>query len=303
MTMPNTHPSLPHFELIQPATLNEASQFLSLHPEDARPFLGGTDIFVRLRDGHLTLKTLVNIKNIPGMNTLRFDPKTGLTIGSAVPMNRVVAFPDAQVHYPLLLEAARSVASYQLRNRATIVGNICNASPAGDTSGASLIYKGELNVYSTNGERQIPLEDFFLGPGKTALKPGEIVTSIHFPIPPQGHQGKYLKLGRNVISDLSIVGVAVLGYADETAKSKFRFRVALASVAPVPFIARDAEELLAGQPLSDAVITKAAEAAMNACHPIDDVRSSATYRQAMVFRLTYRAVNDVWQRLQKTAKS
>jgi CO/xanthine dehydrogenase FAD-binding subunit len=303
MTMPNTHPSLPHFELIQPATLKESSQFLTQHPEDARPFLGGTDIFVRLRDGHLKLNTLVNIKNIPGMDTLSFNPQTGLTIGSAVSMNRVIIFPEVQVHYPLLVEAARSVASYQLRNRATIVGNICNASPAGDSSGASLIYKGELNVYSANGERQIPLEDFFLGPGKTALKPGEIVTSIHFPLPPQGHQCKYLKLGRNVISDLSIVGVAVLGYADETAKSKFRFRIALASVAPVPLIARDAEELLASQPLSDAVITKAAEAAMNACHPIDDVRSSAVYRQAMVFRLTYRAVSEVWQRLQMKAKS
>jgi CO/xanthine dehydrogenase FAD-binding subunit len=303
MTMPTTHPSLPHFELIQPATLAEASQFLSIHPEDARPFLGGTDIFVRLRDGHIKLKTLVNIKNIPGMDTLRFDPKTGFTIGSAVPMNRVIAFPECQTHYPLLAEAARSVASYQLRNRATIVGNICNASPAGDTSGASLLYKGELNVYSANGERQILLEDFFLGPGKTLLKPGEIVTSIHFPLPPQGHKGKYLKLGRNVISDLSIVGVAVLGYPDDSVKSKFRFRIALASVAPVPLIAGDAEEILASQTLSDAVITKAAEAAMNACHPIDDVRSSAAYRQAMVFRLTYRAVNDVWQRLQKTAKS
>jgi CO/xanthine dehydrogenase FAD-binding subunit len=303
MFMSNSHPALPHFELFQPITLKEASQFLTQHPEDARAFLGGTDIFVRLRDGHLKLKTLVNIKTIPGMDILRFDPKTGLTIGSAVPMNRVIFFSEAKIHYPLLVEAARSVASYQLRNRATIVGNICNASPAGDISGASLIYKGVLNVYSAKGEQQIPLEDFFLSPGKTLLKPGEIVTSIHFPLPPREQQGKYLKLGRNVISDLSIVGVAVLGFPDDTAKSKFRFRIALASVAPVPFIARDAEEILASQPLSDAVINKAAEAAMNACHPIDDVRSSAEYREAMVFRLTYRAISEVWQRLQKTAKS
>ena len=301
--MPNSHPSLPHFELIQPASLKEASQFLSSHPEDARPFLGGTDIFVRLRDGHLKLNTLINLKAIPGLDELGFNPEEGLTIGSAVPMNRVIAFAEAQAHYPLLVESAHSVASYQLRNRATIVGNICNASPAGDTCGASLIYKGELNVYSPSGERQIPLEDFFIEPGKTQLKPGEIVTSIHFPLPPQGHQGKYVKLGRNVISDLSIVGVAVLGYPDATAKSKFSFRIALASVAPVPLIAREAEEILSSQPLSDAVITQAARAAMNACHPIDDVRSSAAYRQAMIFRLTYRAITEVWQRLQPPIKS
>ena len=300
--MPNSHPSLPRFELNQPTSLKEASQFLSQHPENARPFLGGTDIFVRLRDGHLKLNTLVNLKTIPGMDELSFNPEEGLTIGSTVPMNRVIAFPEAQTHYPLLVEAAHSVASYQLRNRASIVGNLCNASPAGDTCGASLIYKGELSVYSPGGERKIPLENFFLGPGKTLLKPGEIVTSIHFPLPPKGHQGKYLKLSRNVISDLSIVGVAVLGYADATAKSKFRFRIALASVAPVPLIAKEAEEILASQPLSDAVITDAARAAMNACHPIDDVRSSAAYRQAMVLRLTTRAITEVWQRLQKTSK-
>ena len=300
--MPNSHPSLPRFELIQPTSLKEASQFLCLHPEDARPFLGGTDIFVRLRDGRLKLNTLVNLKAIPGMDELSFNTEDGLTIGSVVPMNRMIVSPEAQTHFPLLVEAARSVASYQLRNRATIVGNICNASPAGDTCGASLIYKGELNVYSPDSERKIPLEDFFLGPGKTLLKPGEIVTSIHFPLPPKGHQGKYIKLGRNVISDLSIVGVAVLGYADATAKSKFRFRIALASVAPVPLIAKEAEEILASQPLSDVVITEAARAAINACHPIDDVRSSAAYRQAMVFRLTTRAITEVWQRLQKTSK-
>jgi CO/xanthine dehydrogenase FAD-binding subunit len=299
MTMPNSHPSLPHFELIQPTSLKEASQYLSLHADNSRPFLGGTDIFVRLRDGHLKLATLVNLKAIPGMDELRFDPKEGLTIGGAVSMNRLIALPEAQVNYSLLMEAARSVASYQLRNRATIVGNICNASPAGDTCGASLLYKGELNVYSPGGERQIPLEDFFLGPGKTMLKPGEIVTSIHFPLPPKRHQGKYLKLGRNVISDLSIVGIAVLGYADATAKSKFRFRIALASVAPVPLIAHEAEEMLASQPITEAVITEAARTATNACHPIDDVRSSAAYRQAMVFRLTFRAITEVWQRLQE----
>jgi carbon-monoxide dehydrogenase medium subunit len=153
------------------------------------------------------------------------------------------------------------------------------------------------------GGSGIPLEDFFLGPGKTQLKPGEIVTSIHFPLPPKGHQGKYLKLGRNVISDLSIVGVAALGYPDATAKSGFRFRIALASVGPVPLPAREAEEILASQVLSDAVITQAAQAAMQACRPIDDVRSSAAYRQAMVLRLTQRTLTDVWQRLQKTSKS
>ena len=136
----DTHPALPEFEYIRPATLVEASEFLSHHPDEARPFLGGTDVFVRMRDGFITPKFLVDVKNLDGTNDLRFDPQAGLTIGAAVNMNRVIASPDVQAHYPLLAEACRSVASYQLRTRATIVGNICNASPAGDTIGACLVF-------------------------------------------------------------------------------------------------------------------------------------------------------------------
>ena len=300
--MSNAHPSLPRFELFQPATLPEASQFLHEHPTDSRPFLGGTDLFVRMRDGVLKPSTLVNLKTIPGMNEMCFDPQEGLTIGVAVTMNHVIAAADAQLHYPLLVEACRSVASYQLRNRATIVGNICNASPAGDSIGAALLYEGELKIFSSEGEKSLPLKDFFVGPGKTKLKSGEIVTALHLPLPPKGQQGAYCKLGRNVISDLSIVGVAVLGYPDATTKSGLRFRIALASVAPTPLVAKQAEEILASQPISEAVIRQAAEAARQACSPIDDVRASATYRRAMVERCTFRTVMNVWQRLQKNGK-
>lgn len=301
--MVNAHPSLPRFDLIQPASLSEASQYLQTHPKDARPLLGGTDLFVRMRDGHLKVNVLVNIKAIAGMNEMCFNQKNGLTIGAAVPMNHVIKSADAQVHYPLLVEAARSVASYQLRNRATVIGNICNASPAGDTIGAALLYQGEMKVYSAKGEKTLALNDFFIGPGKTKLQPGEIVTELRLPPPPAGQQGSYCKMGRNAISDLSIVGVAVLGFPDNSTKSGFSFRIALASVAPTPLEALDAEKLLASQPITEDVIQKAAEAARQACNPIDDVRSSAAYRQAMVERCTYRTLLHVWQRLQKAGRS
>src|SRR5512145_2125096 len=232
----NTHPTLPEFEYIRPATLAEASDFLARNPGEARPFLGGTDVFVRMRDGFLTPKFLVDVKNLDGINDLYFDPQAGLTIGAAVNMNRVAALPEVLTQYPLLAEACRSVASYQLRTRATIVGNICNASPAGDTIGACLLFNGVLQVHGVNGLREEPLAKFFLGPGKTTLKPGDVVTAIHFPLPPKGCQGTYLKLGRNKLSDLCIVGVTALGYPDSTLKSGYRFRLALASVAPVPLV-------------------------------------------------------------------
>ncbi len=293
----DTHPALPEFEYIRPATLAEASDFLSRHPDTARPFLGGTDVFVRMRDGFMKPEFLVDVKNLNGTNELRFDPQSGLTIGAGVNMNRVAASPDVQMHYPLLAEACRSVASYQLRTRATIIGNICNASPAGDTIGACLVFGGVLQVHGVNGPRQEPLSAFFRGPGKTTLKPGDIVTAIHFPIPPKGCMGKYIKLGRNQLSDLSIVAVTALGYKDSTCSSGYRFRLALASVAPVPLVPTEVETFLANHPITSDAIQEAARLAAEACSPIDDVRGGARYRRQMVRNLSIKALTEVWKNL------
>ncbi|HLO31143.1 MAG TPA: xanthine dehydrogenase family protein subunit M [Anaerolineales bacterium] len=291
----DTHPALPEFEYIRPATLAEASDFLSHHPDTARPFLGGTDVFVRMRDGFILPEFLVDVKNLDGTNELRFDPQEGLTVGAAVNMNRVAASPEVQAHYPLLAEACRSVAGYQLRTRATIVGNICNASPAGDTIGACLVFGGVLYIHGVSGLRQEPLSAFFLGPGKTTLKPGDIVTAIHFPIPPEGCVGKYIKLGRNQLSDLAIVGITVLGHKDSTCSSGYRFHLALASVAPVPLMPAAVETYLADHPITPEAISEAAQLASEACSPIDDVRGSARYRKQMVRNLSAKALTEVWK--------
>jgi carbon-monoxide dehydrogenase medium subunit len=293
----DTHPALPEFEYIRPATLAEASDFLSHHPDTARPFLGGTDVFVRIRDGFIAPEFLVDVKNLDGTNELRFDPQTGLTVGAAVNMNRVAASPDVQRHYQLLAEACRSVASYQLRTRATIVGNICNASPAGDTIGACLVFGGTLHIHGVDGLREEPLSAFFKGPGKNTLKPGDIVTAIHFPIPPKGCVGTYLKLGRNQLSDLSIVGVTALGYKDSTCSSGYRFHLALASVAPIPLMVTEVETYLANNPIAPDAIHEAARLAYEACSPIDDVRGGARYRKQMVRNLSVKALTEVWKQL------
>jgi len=295
----NPHPALPEFEYYQPETLVEASEFLANHATEARPFLGGTDVFVRMRDGYICPKFLVDVKHLDGTNDLRFDPQAGLTIGAAVNMNRVATSQDVQTHYPLLAEACQSVASYQLRTRATIVGNICNASPAGDTTGACLLFDGVLQVHGVNGSREEPLSKFFLGPGKTTLKPGDIVTAIHFSLPPKGCQGTYLKLGRNKLSDLCIVGVTALGYPDSTLKSGYRFRLALASVAPVPLIVADVETYLGNQAVTPETLLEAARLAGEACTPIDDVRGSARYRKQMAKNLSAKALGAVWEKLKK----
>ena len=293
----NTHPTLPEFDYLRPRTLAEASEFLAGHPGEARPFMGGTDVLVRMRDGFLAPRFLVDVKGLDGTNELHFDPKAGLTVGAAVSMNRVIASAEVQSHYPLLAEACRSVASYALRTRATVVGNICNASPAGDTIGACLVLDGVLHVHGVHGPRQERLASFFLGPGKTRLEPGDVVTGIQLPLPPKGCTGVYLKLGRNQLSDLSIVGVTAMGHPDSGCTSGYRFRLALASVAPVPLVPAEAERHLASHPITPESLREAAQLAAEACSPIDDVRGSARYRRLMVRNLSATALGQVWNRL------
>jgi CO/xanthine dehydrogenase FAD-binding subunit len=295
--MNNAHPALPEFDYVKPATLVEASKFLADHPSDARLFLGGTDCFVRMRDGFLPVEYMVDVKSIEGMDAITFDAAKGLTIGAAVPMNRVIAHADIQKHYALLAQAARTVASYQLRTRATIIGNICNASPAGDTLGACILLGGVLTIHGKDGTRQESLEKFFVGPGKTNLKTGDIVTAITFPIPPTSAIGKYLKLGRNTLSDLSLVGVTVYAYPDKDVTSGYRFKLALASVAPIPLVVAKVEEVMAAKTITADTIAEAAQAAMDECTPIDDVRSTAKYRKYMVRNLTRDALTELWKKL------
>ncbi len=297
--MINPHPGLPELEYVKPTSLKEASKFLADHEGVAKPFLGGTDSLIRIRDGVLKVDYLVDIKGLEGTKELSYDPQKGLTIGAAVTMNQVASHPDVIKNYPNLAEASGSVASYQLRNRATIIGNICNASPAGDTIGTCMILGGVLKVHGVDGTKEISLSNFFLAPGRTVLKPGDVVVSIHLPPPPKDMVGTYKKLGRNMIGDLSIVGVAVLGYPSKETKSGYCFRIALASVAPVPFESLKAEAILSGQKITDETLAEAAVAAMDSVTPIDDVRGSARYRKFMVRNLTREALTEVWQKLAK----
>ena len=288
---------LPEFDYVKPDSLAQASRFLAEHADKARPLMGGTDLFVRMRGRLIRPQVLVDLKHLPGMRDIEYDEEAGLTVGAAVTMNQLARHPAVQAHYQVLAEAANSVASYQLRNRATVGGNLCNASPAADTAPAALALGGQMVLYGPDGERQTPANGFFVGPGQTTMGTGEFMTAIRFPTPPSNSAGRYLKLGRNKAGDLSIVGVAVLGALDGAGQ---RFRIALASVGPTPLRALEAEEALASGALSEEALAHAAEKTMQAASPIDDVRASAAYRKAMVRTLALRALRDVCAQLRKT---
>ena len=291
-------PGLPSFDYVRAASADEAVGLLTEHGNTARLLMGGTDLFPNMRDGKLRPQVVVDVKGLPGLRDIGYDESRGLTVGAAVTMNELARHPDVRAHYPLLAEAASTVASYQIRNRATLGGNLCNASPCADTTPAALVLGAGLVLYGPEGEREVPAEAFFLGPGQTVLQPTELLLAVRLPLPPARSAGRYLKLGRQRSGDLALVGVAVQGFVDGTA-SGVRFRVGLASVAPTAIRAREAEEVLAVNPPGEQTFTLAAQKARAAASPISDVRGSAEYQQAMVQTLTLRALRDVWARLEE----
>jgi CO/xanthine dehydrogenase FAD-binding subunit len=290
-------PGLPGFDYLRPATRDEVVRLLRQHGPDARLLMGGTDVLVRMRDGVIAPQVLVDVKGVPGMREVTYDPQMGLTIGAAVTMNQVARQRYVRKHYPLLADAANSVASYPVRNRATLGGNLSNASPAADTAPAVLVLEGCVVLFGPDGEREVPANEFFLGPGKSARRPEEFMTAVRFAIPPAGNKGKYLKLGRNKAGDLAVVGVAILGFPSPSVPSGHGFRIALASVAPIPLRAYAAERTLAELKPGKRAFAAAARKAMEAAAPIDDVRSSAAYRREMVRNLVLRGLEEIWAAL------
>ena len=289
-------PGLPSFEYIRASTPAEVHQLLQ--QGDVRLMMGGTDLFPQIRDGAARPRIVVDLKGLPGITQVTYNA-SGLTIGAAVTMNQLAQDPVVRTHYPALAQAAHSVASYQIRNRATIGGNLCNASPCADTSPAVVALDGVMVLNGTGGTREVPAGEFFIGPGQTAIAPVEFLTAIRFPPPRTGSTGGYHKLGRNKLGDLSIVGVAVTGGPDPSASSGYRFRIALGSVAPVPLRVPSAEEILSVQPPGRESFAAAAGKAMDAASPISDVRAGASYQTMMVRTLTTRALRDVWAALNK----
>jgi CO/xanthine dehydrogenase FAD-binding subunit len=285
-------PGLPSFDYVRAKTPDEVVCLLQEHGPTARPVMGGTDLFANMRDGKLRPQVVIDVKGLPGMRDIVYEPQGGLTIGAAVTMNELACHPDVRTRYPLLAQAAATVASYQIRNRATIGGNLCNASPCADTSPATLVLEAEFVLFGPGGERVVPAAQFFVGPGKTVLQPGELMTAIRFHQLPSA-AACYHKLGRCRSGDLSLVGVAVLAYANG-ADSGHQFRIGLGSVAPTPIRAAEAEAFLAANPPDEATFAQAAELAMAAASPITDVRGTADYQKAMVRTLTLRGLRDVW---------
>jgi carbon-monoxide dehydrogenase medium subunit len=276
------------FAYFEPGTLDEAVALLGRFGGDASLLAGGTDLLVEIREHLRWPRQVVNIKKIPGMAALQYDDRTGLRFGALVTAREIEISSVVLAKYPGLAQAARELGSIQVRNRATIVGNICRASPSADTLPPLIADGATVKMFGPAGERTVPLEGFFTGPGKTVLAPGELVTEIAVPPPPPRTGKHYLKHGRRKAMELATVGVAVSVTLD--ADTCRQIRIALGAVAPTVIRARQAEDTLRGRALDGAAIEAAAQIAMGECRPISNVRGSAEYRREMVGVLTQRAI-------------
>jgi aerobic carbon-monoxide dehydrogenase medium subunit len=290
------------FDYVVPRDCHEASAMLASADGRARALQGGTDLLIRIRAGLVRPEVVVDLKGLPGMREIREGPDGWVTLGAACTMNQVAQHPLVRQRYSLLAQACNSVASYQLRNRATVGGNCCNASPAADTAPALYCLGALVEMFGQVGRRRIPIEGFFLGPGRTALGHGEFLAAILLPPVNPGAYGAFNKLGRTRAGDLSIASVAVYSFDDTNERpkktsSRYTWRIALGAVGPTPMRAPRAEESLAldASPAGAAV---AAELAADAAQPIDDVRASAAYRAAMVEVLTRRGIEAVLRGLE-----
>jgi carbon-monoxide dehydrogenase medium subunit len=279
-----------HFEYFLPETLPEAMGLLQKYGDDARIMAGGTDLLLRLRRGAIQAKAVVGLKRIQELNAIAFHRKKGLTIGATALLADVAGHPDVQKYYPGIVAAIQETANVQIRNMGTLIGNLCNASPSADNAPMLLVLEGVLNIVGPGGKRSLPLNEFFKGPGMTALGKHEIVVSLDAPIP-EAHTGTaYLSLSARGQVDCSAVGVGVkLTLEGNRCKD---VRIAVGACAPVPMRVPEAEKCLSGKTLSEAQMKKAAKITAEAMRPINDLRASAAYRSTMVEVLVKRALTE-----------
>ena len=274
---------IPAFEYYQPASLVDALMLRESNPQ-AMVYLGGSDIFPRLRSQALSLNALIDLK------TIRDFPATGYLPDGSLRINPQTTFaellPILQRHsgYAVLRDAIRQLGTPSLRNRATLAGNICNASPSADTLAPLLVLQARVVVSSRQAQRCIPIDKFLLGPRQTACDRHELLTEILLP-PPLEAAGIYLKVSRNKAADLAICGAAVMAMPAAGTPEHLQFRIAVSGANPVPIYLQQISDELSQSTVTPDLLDKAARAAAQAVQPINDIRASRRYRRAMVYEL------------------
>jgi carbon-monoxide dehydrogenase medium subunit len=270
-----------------PSTVAQAVTMLKRHGEKARPLVGGTDLLIQLRAGVRRPEFIVDLKHIKELRQIKFDAKKGLRLGAAVPCIEVYESEVMRKHYPGLTEAAHLIGSLQIQNRASVGGNLCNGSPAADTTPALIALGAKARI--TGGKaREVPVEDFVTSPGRTVLTPNEILVEFVIPAPKPHSSDAYLRFIPRNEMDIAVVGVGTSITLDgDVVKAA---RISLGAVGPTPIFAKKAGDSLIGKTLDNAAIEAAAQLAIEDATPIDDMRGTAEFRKHVTGVLTRRTI-------------
>lgn len=280
------------FDYLAPTNLTEALALLSDRPE-ALPLAGGTDLLVQIKEHRRPVEAVLSLKRVPEVHQLSLNGT--LAFGSAVPLAQIAAEQQIRQNYTALADGAALIGSVQIRSVATVGGNLCNASPSADTAPPLLVLKAQAVIATAEGERTVPLAEFFQGPGRTALQPGELLKEIVVPQPPVRSGSCYLRHTPRAAMDIAVVGVAAAISLDAEGIIAGAC-LALGAVAPTPIRAAAAEALLPGQRLTGELLAEVGHVAAQEASPIDDLRASAEYRRHLVSVLTQRALGQALAR-------
>jgi carbon-monoxide dehydrogenase medium subunit len=290
------------FDVYEPTTLGEALNTLAQEGDAGAALAGGTDLLLRIRRGARRYRSVVNIKFVPGLSGLAWNKRDGLSFGALTTFRAIETDANVRAHYPALVEAARVVAGVQLRNLATVGGNLGNASPSADSVPPLVALGATVTIAAAAAARTLPVEDCLTGPGRTVLAPGEVFTAIHIPAPAPRSSNAFARFSPRSAMDIGIASVAVAIALDASGRCT-DCRIALGAVSPAPLRANAAEGALLGERLTPALAERAGQLAAEAARPISDIRATAGYRRAIVQILTARMVVEATSRAAKAGRT
>ena len=281
---------LPRFQFKEPETLKEAFEIAEQNRGDVAFIAGGTDLLVNMKKKVVGYKVIISLEKLPDLMVMKYSGEKGLTMGAMTRISDLEDSPMIKEKYPALATAAGCLGSPQIRNRATVGGNICTARPAGDMIGPLIAYGATVRLVNSKGERLQRLEELFLGPGKTKIKDDEILVDIHLNNVTAKTGASYIKYSLRKAMEIAMVNITtVLTFKDDFCESA---RVVLGAVAPTYIRSYQAEDTLAGEPFSEENAAQAAILAVGCCQPITDNRASAEYRRNLVEVLTGRSIRE-----------
>jgi CO/xanthine dehydrogenase FAD-binding subunit len=278
------------FDYAAPTSLTEATALLAKANGTARILAGGTDLLVQLREHLRDADLVVDVKRVPELMELSYTPQQGLRLGASVPCYRIYENADVSAAYPALADAARIVGGWQIQSRASVGGNLCNSSPAGDTIAPLIALQARCVIVGPDGTREVPAEAFCTAPGKNVLQKGELLATIVVP-PRLAKSGSAYErfIPRNEM-DIAVVGAASWVQLNAAGDTIEQARVGLAAVAPTPKFAVEASQWLAGKPAMEATFVQAGELAKKVATPISDMRGTVEFRSHLVGVLTRRTL-------------